>query len=162
MKSLRKVTSALLTGLLAAAGMTVASGSASATSVVVPPGGTGHVCSPYHSVTSQHYWQTCTWADPHNVWFTVNFGNSGDANWYPDWTQVDYIKSAAKLDCWKGRWEGPALEIEGHSTLGTPRLNCVVTRVPGAFASRARVTLQNADQEIVDDTSMNSPTLQVQ
>ncbi|WP_328988501.1 hypothetical protein OG394_19985 [Kribbella sp. NBC_01245] len=156
MKSLRRVASTLVATSLAIAGLAGSSSAASTASVVVPPGQAGHTCSGYHHVTPQHYWQTCTWADHQYVWFTVNFGNTDTLWWRPSWTQVDYIKSGVKKDCGAARWEGE-IEIQPNSVMSTPRLACVITRVPGAYASRSEV-----HQDTFDYTAMNSPTLQVQ
>lgn len=157
MKKLRRVASTLLATSLAIAGLAGSSSAASTASVVVPPGQAGHTCSGYHHVTSEHYWQTCAWADHQYVWFTVNFGNTGTRTWIPSWAQLDYIKSGVKKECGAARWESE-IEVPAWSVTSTPRLACVITRVPGAYASRARVV----QDEILDDWAMNSPTLQVQ
>lgn len=150
MKSLRKVVSMLLVIPLAIAGLVGSPGVASA-AVVVPPGGAGHTCSEYHWVTSELYWQTCAWADYQYVWFTVNFGNNRDVDWAPA-IKVDYIKSGVDKPCIKGAWDPGDFVIPAHSVRGTPRLNCVITRVSAAYASRATV----------NGVEMHSPTLQVQ
>lgn len=157
MKSLRKVASMLLVVQVAVVGLVASPGTASA-AVVVPPGGAGHVCSDYTYIGSWHYWQTCAWADHQYVWFTVNFGNTGDTWWYPEIVYVDYIKSGVNGTCSKGTWTAPAIGVAPHSVLGTPRLNCVLTRVRAAYASRARVW----DAQGTRFDEVHSPTLQVQ
>jgi len=154
MKRLRRIAAMLLVMPLAIAGLAGTAGVASA-AVVVPPGQAGHTCSDYHYVTPQHYWQTCAWADYQYVWFTVNFGNTGPTTWFPDAVYVDYLSSGDLNLCYQGRWLGGSFSIPANSVKGTPRLNCVITRVPGAFASDAAVS-------DTDYFEAHSPTLQVQ
>ena len=154
MKSLRRVWSMLLVMPLALAGL-VGSPGVAAAAVVVPPGGAGHTCSGYHYVTPERYWQTCAWADYRYVWFTVNYGNSGSTDWYPDLTLVDYIKSGVQKTCVNG-YEFSFL-VPSHTVRTTDRMDCVLTRVSAAYASVGYVK----DVE-GSEWTMYSPTLQVQ
>ncbi|WP_041289245.1 hypothetical protein [Kribbella flavida] len=130
-----------------------------AAAVVVPPGGAGHTCSGYHYSTPYSYWQTCAWADHQYVWFTVNFGNSGDEAWYPEVIAIDYISSGSFKSCPAGYWETPEFVIGRNATRSTPRLSCVITRRPGAYASNAYV---EGNPLGYDSATLRSPTLQVQ
>lgn len=167
MKNLRRVASLLtaaplaITGLAASAGAASAAptGEASASSVVVAPGKAGRTCSGYAYADSDHqrYWQTCAWADYRYIWFTVEFGNSSDVSWSPHLTYEDYIKSGVPKTCINGHEDN--FYVEKHSTRGTERQHCVITRVPGAYASVGKVWYNSSQTSAVEQ---HSPTLQVQ
>jgi hypothetical protein len=142
---------------LAVAGLTGSARPASA-AVVVPPGAAGHTCSQYHYVDQWHYWQTCAWADYRYVWFTIHFGNPLSEPWYPSYVELDYIKSGVDKVCPTARWWVGDIIVPRWSVLGTERRYCVITRVPGAYASNAYVQ----QDPLVDAYRMHSPTLQVQ
>jgi hypothetical protein len=141
---------------MVAVAATVGSTGVASAAVVVPPGQAGSTCSEYHFETPQRYWQTCAWADYRYVWFTVNFGNSGSTTWYPELTYIDYIKAGVRKTCAAGAEH--QFQVVAHSTRGTDRMDCVLTRVPGAFASVGRV--QNLPGGAL--VEQHSPTLQVQ
>lgn len=151
-RNLRTVVSAVIAMLVVTGGMVGSSQVASA-AVVVPPGTYGRACSAYHFVTPQHYWQTCAHADHQYVWFTVDFGNTGNTAWYPDLTFIDYIKSGVKKVCVDGAEDD--FPVPAHSVQHTPRLDCMLTRVSAAYAS-VGVVIDGATVE------KHSPTLQVQ
>jgi hypothetical protein len=157
MKSWRRVVSKLLVLPLAIVGVVGSPGVASA-AVIVPPGAAGHTCSEYQYVTAQHYWQTCAWADYQYVWFTVNFGNTGSSDWHPYVVYVNYIKSGVDYQCYLGWWPEGSFDVPANSVKSTPRSACVITRVPGAYASDGHVGDVNPSYGV----TAHSPTLQVQ
>lgn len=157
MKNLRRVASLLAVAPLAITGLVMSTGAASA-AVVVPPGKSGSTCSGYKYADSLHqrYWQTCAWADHQYVWFTVNFGNSSDVSWNPSSTVWSYIKAGRPGACVKAHEE--FFEVKAHDTTGTERIKCVLTRVPGAYASVGKVSYTSSTGYV----EQHSPTLQVQ
>lgn len=157
MKSFRKIASLLAVAPLAISGLVASTGTASA-AVVVPPGKSGSTCSGYKYADSLHqrYWQTCAWADYRYVWFTVNFGNSSGVSWNPSSTLISYIKAGSPGACVLGHEE--FFEVKAHSTRSTDRMKCVLTRVPGAYASVGKVSYTSTTGFV----EQHSPTLQVQ
>lgn len=143
----------VIMALVAAAAVVVAPGSASAAEIV-PPGGSGNTCSGYAYVTSVHRWQTCAWADNNEVYFTVNFSNTGNTPWVVDKVWVDYFRSGTRMTCGAGAWEN--FTVPATSVRGTPTAACAIPRRSAAYASIGQVWDGNYYRE------MHSPTLQVQ
>jgi hypothetical protein len=124
--------------------------------VVVPPGGSGHTCSGYQVINSNVKWQTCAWADNNEVYFTVNFANSGGSTFIADGAVlIDYIRSGTKILCAEG--VVLAFQVPPHSTKGTPTALCARPRTRAAYASVGEVRHGARPW-----ASRTSPTLQVQ
>jgi hypothetical protein len=151
---------AVISTLLAVAGLMTAPGIATAAAVVVPPGGSGNTCSGYSYVTGHAgwYWQTCAWANSQKIWFTVNLGNSSDEVWVVDKIWVDFIRSSVDETCALGIWDDAhenTVIVDDHSTRSTGSTRCYINRTPGAYASKGQVWEGSYHVEL------HSPTLQV-
>jgi hypothetical protein len=150
----------ILTAVVALTAVVTTAGTASA-AVVVPPGGSGSTCSGYDSVYDhpELYWQTCTWADNNEVYFTVNFGNSGTVAWRVDSVILDYYQSGEFKPCGEGIWPNAShghIVVPAHSLASTPTATCAIQRRRAAYASRGIVIEGDYNWEL------HSPTLQVQ
>ena len=143
----------VIMALVAAAAVVVAPGSASAAETV-PPGGSGSTCSGYAYVTPVHRWRTCAWADNNEVYFTVNFHNTSDAQWVVDLVHVDYFRSGTRVICGAGAWG--SFTVPANSFRSTPTAACAIPRRSAAYASIGKVWDGDYHRE------MHSPTLQVQ
>jgi hypothetical protein len=158
--SLRRVsTRASLAALASAVVLVVTGGPALA--VTVQPGASGNACSGYQYVEpGQLYWQTCTWVNSGNVWFTVNFGNNYSVAVTIDSIFLAYYKAGAA-----GAYTCPGLPSQWFTNFrvpkgvsSTPAASCRVGRQHAAYQSTAIVLESPATNE---STSNNSPTVQV-
>jgi hypothetical protein len=157
MKRFPRVASLLMVLPLAITGLVASSGPASAT-VVVPPGQAGNTCSGYVNANADgtHRWQTCAWADYQYVWFTVNIANRTNVGWDIHLVLEDYIKAGVAKDCPNGFQQG--IYVPPQSTWSNQRIDCVITRVPGAYASVGQIYYVSGGTL----AEQHSPTLQVQ
>ncbi len=146
---------ALIAGVVGVSATLVPTGPAQA-AVIVPPGGSGHACSGYQVINSNVKWQTCAWADNNEVYFTVNFANSGGSTFTADGAVlIDYIRNGTKILCAEG--VVLAFQVPPNSTKGTPTALCAIPRVRAAYASVGEVRHGARPWAV-----RSSPTLQVQ
>ena len=152
----RRILRRFFVGVLAVVGLVSLPGVAEA-SVTVPPGGSGHACSPYSYVQTNPnlYWQTCAWADYNYVWFTVNLGNASSNTWTVQRIYPTYVMSGVEYRCYNLVYYGN-FSVPPHSVVSTPIDDCRYLRTRAAFAARARVVYN------FYDFKMTSETLQVQ
>lgn len=118
---------------------------------IVPPGGSGSVCSGYAYKDSTHYFQVCAWADANYISFTANFGNASSTPWAIDSVNVGRWWIGVYRDCFT-----VPVTVPAHSTLGTSKPSCHYPRTRAAVQAFALVS----DAGWAD--SRTSDTLQVQ
>ena len=129
-----------LTGLFAGAGVASAD-------VIVSSGTSGHVCSGYQYLPSNHglYWQSCVWANSSQVYFTVHFGNATDTTWAPGTVNIGFYKSGSYTHC----NTLTSFSIPPHSVGRTPTDACLWPRVRSAYQS---VGYPNSSAWAISDT----------
>jgi len=128
--------------------------------VIVPPGGSGHVCSTYKYANAYVYWQTCAWADNNEVYFTVHLGNTSPSS--TQYVTIDhgYVRNGSGAYCQYGYQNWP---IPPSSVNHTPTAYCAFPRSRAAYQAFAWVKMAAADPDDPDSWKYNiSDTLQVQ
>lgn len=106
--------------------------------VIVPPGGTGNICSNYAYLSSSpapnRYFQTCAWANSTTVWFTINFGNASNTTMSVI-ADLGYWQSGVFHYCFRG----VQINVPAHSTLATSKPSCDFNRARAAYQAYAYV-----------------------
>ncbi|SCL19597.1 hypothetical protein GA0074692_0660 [Micromonospora pallida] len=110
--------------------------------VIVPPGGSGSICTGYQYATTSpnRYWQTCAWADNNEVYFTVHFGNASSTNWQVDTVTLSYFVNGSTGTCPQypyGGWTN--LVIPAGQVWHTATNLCAIPRSRGAYAASVGV-----------------------
>lgn len=142
----KRVVAAVVAGLV---GCVVAAGPASAANPV-PPGGSGSVCSGYLPYEWQPgvEWQTCSWADNNEYYFTVNFKNNSVAETWVSGVDLTWYRSRL-LNAWC--FQDITVYVPPLAVSSTPTSMCAFPRTRDAVQSWA----------IVTRFGQLSPTLQV-
>jgi hypothetical protein len=152
----------VLFAVIAAGLLVLVTGAPAMASVVIPPGQNGNACSVYKWTTPANdltniYWQTCSWADNNEVYFTVNFGNPNAVGVVVNDIYLQWYASGPPQACRNpSQWPLTNFAVPAHSVKGTNTALCAFPRQRGAYQSSATVV------EAGVTTSNLSPTIQVQ
>lgn len=123
--------------------------------VIVPPGGSGNICSSYAYLSSSpapnRYFQTCAWVNSTTVWFTINFGNASDTTMSVLAT-LGYWQTGTYHEC----FHNVQINVPAHSTLATSKPSCDFNRAHAAYQAYAYVEWPGVA------ASRTSDTIQVQ